>query len=65
MVTSEECEIAGILLGIKMAIEHNIHHSACQSHNTVYVLSDSESAIQAVNKLDSSTGISFHNRIKV
>lgn len=53
MVSSSECEVGGILLGMETALKYLDQQSTASSNNTVHIFCDSASAIEAVYNLDS------------
>ena len=65
MVSIDECEIDGIILGIDMIIQYHKTHLVNNNNVTCYILSDSISAIEHIDKID--TCISLHSlkRLKV
>ena len=55
----DECEVGGIILGIHMIIQYHSIHSVSNNNVTCYILSDSASAIEYIDKID--TCIPLHN----
>ena len=65
MVSIEECEVDGIILGIDMITQYyNIHSVSC-NNTTSYILSDSISAIESIDKIDPDIPLHGLKRLKV
>jgi len=52
MVSTEECEVDGIILGINMITQYYNIHSVSHNNTTSYIISDSISAIESIDKID-------------
>ena len=59
MVSIDECEVDGIILGIDMIVQYHYNHSVNNNDVTCYILRDSASSIEYIDKID--TCISLHN----
>jgi len=53
MVSSSECEVGGILLGMETALKYLDQQSTASSNNTVHIFCDAVSAVEAVYNMDS------------
>jgi len=65
MVSIDECEVDGIILGIDMIIQYHYIHSVDNDNVTCYIFSDSVSAIEYIDKINTCIPLRNLKQLKI